>query len=74
MYIGKELPEAILNYDLSMQPAPLRALRQNHLDSGHDAVQHLENPTKEQLHRQRAHYYANVTMIDAQVGNIVKAH
>lgn len=73
MYLEKELPEAILNYDLSTQPAPLRALRQNHLDSGHDAVQHLENPTKDQLHRQRAHYYANVTMIDVQVGNIVKA-
>jgi arylsulfatase A-like enzyme len=73
MYLDKELPEAILNYDLSTQPAPLRALRQNHLDSGHDAVQHLETPSKEQLHRQRAHYYANVTMIDTQVGNIVKA-
>lgn len=73
MYLDKDLPEAILNYDLSTQPAPLRALRQNHLDSGHDAVQHLAQPSKEQLHRQRAHYYANVTMIDAQVGNIVKA-
>ncbi len=73
MYLDKDLPEAILDYDLSTQPAPLRALRQNHLDSGHDAVQHLQNPPKEQLHRQRAHYYANVTMIDAQVGHIVKA-
>ncbi|MEP4196899.1 MAG: sulfatase-like hydrolase/transferase [Aliishimia sp.] len=73
MYLDKELPEAILDYDLSTQPPPLQALRQNHLDSGHDAVQHLKNPTKEQLHRQRAHYYANVTMIDTQVGHIVKA-
>lgn len=72
-YLDKDLPEAILDYDLSTQPAPLQALRQNHLESGHDAVMHLENPTKEQLHRQRAHYYANVSMIDTQVGHIVAA-
>lgn len=73
LYEGKDLPAAILDYDLSTQPAPLRALRQNHLDSGHDAVHHQENPTPEQLHRQRAHYYANVTMIDDQVGKIIAA-
>lgn len=73
LYKDKELPKAILDYDLSTQPEPLQALRQNHLDSGHDAVHHLENPTPEQLHNQRAHYYANVTMIDEQVGKIVAA-
>jgi len=31
----------------------------------------LENPTPEQSRRQRAHYYANVTMIDKQVGDIL---
>ncbi|MEP3639025.1 MAG: sulfatase-like hydrolase/transferase [Paracoccaceae bacterium] len=73
LYLDKDLPKAILDYDLSTQPAPLQALRKNHLDSGHDAVDHLEHPTEDQLHRQRAHYYANVTMIDAQVGKIVQA-
>lgn len=72
-YLDRDLPEAILDYDLDSQPAPLRALRQNHLTKGHDAVVHLKDPTPEQLHRQRAHYYANVTMIDTQVGNIIKA-
>lgn len=72
-YLERDLPEAILDYDLDSQPAPLRALRQNHLTKGHDAVVHLKDPTPEQLHRQRAHYYANVTMIDTQVGNIIKA-
>lgn len=72
-YLYRDLPEAILDYDLDSQPAPLRALRQNHLTEGHDAVVHLKDPTPEQLHRQRAHYYANVTMIDTQVGNIIKA-
>ena len=34
---------------------------------------HLDDPSPEQLHRQRAHYFANVSMIDAQVGAIVEA-
>ena len=32
----------------------------------------LPDPTAEQSKRQRAHYYANVTMIDQQVGEIVE--
>ena len=72
-YLDRELPEPILDYDLDSQPAPLRALRQNHMARGHDAVVHLAEPSREQLHRQRAHYYANVTMIDTQVGHIVDA-
>ena len=72
-YLDRDLPEPILDYDLSSQPQPLRALRENHLAQGHDAVIHLENPTSEQLRLQRAHYYANVSMIDTQVGKIVEA-
>ena len=72
-YQDRELPTAIRDYDLDSQPAPLRELRRNHLDNDHDAVVHLENPTDEQLRHQRAHYYANCTMIDDQVGKIVAA-
>ncbi len=54
-YLDRELPEPILDYDLDSQPAPLRALRQNHMARGHDAVVHLAEPSREQLHRQRAH-------------------
>ncbi len=72
-YLGRDLPEAILDYDLASQPAPLRAIRQNQLDNDRDAIVHLEAPSQEQLHRQRACYYANVSMIDAQIGAIVDA-
>jgi arylsulfatase A-like enzyme len=34
---------------------------------------HLLNPTREQRHRQRAYYLANVTMIDEQIGRILEA-
>jgi arylsulfatase A-like enzyme len=38
-----------------------------------DGVVHLPEPSAEQSRRQRAHYYANVTMIDTQVGEIIDA-
>lgn len=72
LYLDRDLPKPIRDYDLKSQPAPLRALRANHIAQGHDAVIHLADPSEAQLRRQRAHYYANVTMIDNQVGEIVK--
>ncbi len=72
-YDGKIFPEPIRNYDLDSQPMALRKLRQNHFENDHDAVVHLPNPTDEQMQRQRAHYCANVTMIDEQLGLIRQA-
>ena len=72
-YEGRDdLPEPI-RYDFDTQPGPLRELRRQHLDNDHDAVVHLPDPTAEQMRLQRAHYYANVSMIDTQVGNILAA-
>ncbi len=73
LYAGRDLPLPIRDYDLDSQPEPLRELRRNHLENDHDAVVHLENPTDEQLRLQRAHYYANCSMIDTQVGKIIDA-
>lgn len=72
-YLGKKLPDLVPDIDFDSQPAPLRALRRNHMEEDHDAVVHLASPSPEQLHRQRAHYYANVSMIDTQVGAIIDA-
>lgn len=71
LYEGRDLPMPIRDYDLDEQPEPLRRLRHNHTLHPHDAVVHLENPTEEQMYRQRQYYYANMTMIDEQVGHIV---
>lgn len=59
--------------DLASQPAALQALRRHHQAEDHDAIVHLEHPTDDQLRRQRQYYFANVTMIDEQVGEIVDA-
>ena len=71
-YMRRDLPAPIRD-GIDAQPRPLRQLRERHMADDHDAVVHLENPTAEQMHRQRAHYYANVTMIDTAVGKIVDA-
>ncbi len=73
-YAGRDLPEPIGDQaDYDSQPGPLKALRAQHLSTDHDAIVHLENPTPEQTRRQRQHYFANVTMIDAQIGSLLGA-
>jgi len=51
----------------------MQELRDFHLGEDADGVVHLPDPSAEQSQRQRAHYYANVTLIDNQVGEIIKS-
>ncbi|CAN7722533.1 sulfatase family protein [Neorhizobium tomejilense] len=74
LYADADLPEAILSdEDNAGQPAALKKLREQHLAVDHDAVVHLPHPSKEQLRRQRQHYFANVSMIDAQMAKLIEA-
>ena len=74
LYADRNLPAPILDaQDLESQPQALKDLRREHWESDHDSIVHLPNPTPEQTRRQREHYFANVTMIDAQVGNLMAA-
>ncbi|SDD85067.1 sulfatase family protein [Auraticoccus monumenti] len=54
--------------EIAAQPQALQDLRAQHMGVDHDAIVHLDEPTEEQLLRQRRHYHANVTMIDEQIG------
>ena len=73
-YIERELPlPNVTEEDLAQQPPPHRQLIQHNLEVDHDSIYHLENPTQAQLQRLRAYYYANVTMIDEQIGGILDA-
>jgi len=72
LYAGRELPK-VIPPDPESQPAAMQELREFHLGEDADGVVHLAEPTAEQSRRQRAHYYANVSMIDKQVGDIVSA-
>jgi len=73
-YIDRDFPKPIVSETiLSGQPEPLRALRDHHEAVDHDSIDYDLDATAEQRHRQRAYYYANVAMIDEQVGEILDA-
>ena len=73
-YIDKDLPIVDPPEEsLGEQPQGLQALRRSMLANNPDAIRHLEHPTKEQRHLQRAYYLANVTMIDEKIGQIIEA-
>jgi arylsulfatase A-like enzyme len=72
LYADRKLPDPIPP-DPESQPQAMRKLREFHLGEDADGIVHLDNPSREQSRRQRAHYYANVTMIDKQVGDILEA-
>ena len=59
--------------DLAAQPAPFKALRERHVKGNHDALAHVVNAPLAARHRQRAYYLGNVSLIDAQVGELVAA-
>jgi len=73
-YLQRDLPDPVVTEeDLASQPPPLQALRQHNTEVDHDSLVHLLHPTPEQVHRQRAYYFANVTMIDEKIGAILRA-
>ena len=70
----KELPLPQLSPgELDAQPAAQKELREHNTRIDHDSIVWLHDPTREQLHRQRAYYLANVTMIDEKIGQILQA-
>lgn len=73
-YHGRELPQAnVTSDDLAGQPPPFHALRQHNTEVDHDSVVHTLDPTPEQIQRLWAHYLANVTMIDEQIGLLLES-
>lgn len=72
-YLERELPlPRVTPEELESQPRPLKALRRHNTEVDHDSVVHLLSPALEQLHRLRAYYLANVTMIDEKIGEILQ--
>ncbi len=73
MYEGRDIPLApVTEADLAGQPPPFKAMRIHNVEIDHDSVVHSLDPTEEQRRNQRAHYLANVTMIDEKVGAIME--
>ena len=73
-YLDRDLPlPSVTEDELANQPAPFKQMRQHNTEVDHDSIVHVLEPTREQLHRQRAYYMANVTMIDEKIGEILGA-
>jgi arylsulfatase A-like enzyme len=73
-YLKKDLPiDKPTKEELDKQPSCQKELRVHNTKVDHDSVAWSLDPTDEQLHRQRAYYLANVTMIDEKIGQILEA-
>jgi arylsulfatase A-like enzyme len=73
-YRDRELPiRPVSSADLDRQPAPFKALREKHVTGNHDAAPHTIDAPRALRHRQLAHYLANVTLIDREVGRLLAA-
>jgi arylsulfatase A-like enzyme len=72
-YLARDLPlPDVEQSDIEEQPGPFQAMREHNAEVDHDSIVHRLDPTREQQHRQRAYYYANVTMIDEKIGQILE--
>lgn len=73
-YRDRTLPlRPVAREDLERQPPPFRALREKHVTGNHDAAPHTIDAPHAERHRQLAHYLANVTLIDREVGHLLQA-
>lgn len=73
-YLARDLPLPNPSaQELADQPPPFQAMRRHNTEVDHDSIAYTLQPTREQLHRQRAYYFANVTMIDEKIGQILDA-
>ena len=72
-YLQRELPILpATQAEIDAQPSTLQALRARLAERMADSIAFDPLAPAEQRHRQRAYYLANVTMIDEQVGAILK--
>lgn len=73
-YLDKELPMPTCSEAEFQTMAPsMQNLIEHNVKIDHDSIVWNKNPSKEALHRLRSHYYANVSMIDEQIGKVLKA-
>lgn len=71
-YMKRDVPVPnISDEELTDLVGPWVAKREHDVEVDHDSVAWKLDPTPEELRRMRAYYYANVEMIDTQVGRIL---
>jgi len=72
-YMARDLPlPQVTPEELEDLHPAWKEKRLHDVEVDHDSVAWKLDPTPEELHRQRAYYYANVELIDTQVGQILE--
>lgn len=73
-YRDRDLPMPdVTEADLESQPPPFHRKREFYAAVDSDSMGYPLDPDPEHVHRMRAYYYANMSMIDEQVGAILDA-
>ena len=73
-YMGRDLPLLeVTQEELDGQPEAYRGMIEHNCQVDHDSVVHQWQPSRSARHRQRAYYCGNVTLIDEQVGRIMRS-
>ncbi|WP_424928929.1 sulfatase family protein [Amaricoccus tamworthensis] len=73
-YMARDVPlPEVSDEELAALAGPWIEKRQHDVEVDHDSVAWKLKPATEELKRMRAYYYANMEMIDTQVGNILDA-
>ncbi|MEX0348067.1 MAG: sulfatase [Paracoccaceae bacterium] len=73
-YMLRDVPlPDVSDEELADLVAPWAEKRTHDVEVDHDSVSWKLDPSEEELRRMRAYYYANVEMIDIQVGHILDA-
>lgn len=72
-YLARDVPLPVVSEsELDALPPPFVEKRHHDVEVDHDSVSWKLDPTRDEVHRMRAHYYANVEMIDREVGEILE--
>lgn len=72
-YLDRDLPlPEVTEAELTAHPAYLKEKRHHDVEVDHDAVAWKLDPTPAELHRLRAHYAANVSLIDSEIGLLME--
>ncbi|MBN8188731.1 sulfatase-like hydrolase/transferase [Salipiger thiooxidans] len=73
-YMAQDVPMPHITQDeIDRLPPPWKEKRRHDSEFDHDAVHWNLEPSEADLHKMRAYYYANVEMIDREVGRILDA-
>ncbi|MDF0595260.1 sulfatase [Psychromarinibacter halotolerans] len=71
-YMARDVPlPEVTEAEMQALHPVFKEKRRHDVEVDHDSVAWKLDPTREELHRMRAYYYANVEMIDREVGAIM---